>query len=126
MSTTSTPAPAPAPKESWISKVWGWIENEVTHVEAGIEDLFGSNVAQAIEQAGKSIIQGEYGPLVTQALAEATDVVTGQMSVSKAISALVSLFEQNGKTLSQAAALQLIGVAQNALPAKPATITPVA
>lgn len=122
-----TTAPAmPAPKESILQKIWGWFKSGVVHVENGIEDLFGSNVAQAIETAGKGILDGAYGPLVTTALADATDVVSGQMSVSKAITSLIALLESEGKMLTKAAALQLIGVAQNALPASPATVTPVA
>jgi len=127
MSTTQpTPAPAPAPKESVLQKIWNWLKNGVTHVEAGIADLFGSNAAQAIETAGKELLSSNFGPLITTALADATDVVTGQMSVSKAVTGLIALFEAEGKSLSSAAALQIIGVAQNALPVKSGTVTPVA
>lgn len=115
--TMSTTAPAaPAPKQSVFEKIWTWIKGEVTHVEAGISDLFGSDAAAKIEAAGKALLESNFGPLITTALADATNVATGQMSVSKAISSLISQFEAEGKTLSQAAALQIIGVAQNSLP----------
>src|SRR5271156_1179859 len=105
---------APAATQGWFAKVWNWFKGQVVHVENGIEDIFGSDAAKAIEAAGKALLETNYGPLITAALADAADVVTGQMSVSKAITSLISLFEQEGKTLSQAAALQIIGVAQNA------------
>jgi hypothetical protein len=120
----AAPAPTPAQSTSLLEKIWNWIKGEAKHVEAGIEDIFGSDVAQKIEAAGKSLIESNYGPLITAAIAEATDVVTGQMSVSKAVDALVALFAAESKSISKAAALQLIGVAQNALPANPATVTP--
>lgn len=124
MSSSTTPAAPVSTSESILGKIWNWIKGEAKHVENGIEDLFGSDVAAKIEAAGKALLESNYGPLITAALADATDVVTGQMSVSKAISSLISLFEAEGKSLSQAAALQLIGVAQNALPALPQTVTP--
>lgn len=116
--TPATPAApaAPAPKQSVFEKIWTWIKGEVTHVETGISDLFGSDAAAKIEAAGKALLESNFGPLITTALADATNVATGQMSVSKAISSLISQFEAEGKTLSQAAALQIIGVAQNSLP----------
>lgn len=124
MSTTSsTPAPAPATKEGWLQKVWTWITGEVTHVENGIADIFGSEAAQNIEAAGKALISSNFGPLITAALADATDVATGQMSVSKAVTSLVSLFKAEGKTLTSQAALQVIAVAQNSLPANAQTVT---
>jgi len=135
MSTPATPAApstpaAPAPKESVLEKVWNWFKKEVTHVEDGIETIFGSNAAQAIESAGKELLSSNFGPLITAALADATDVATGQMSVSKAIDGLVSGFEAAGKTITKAAALQIIGVAQNALPVNTGTsattVTPTA
>jgi len=107
-----------------LAKIWNWIKGEAQHVEAGISDLFGSDTAQKIEAAGKALLESNFGPLITTALADATDVVTGQMSVSKAISSLISLFQSEGKSLSQAAALQIIGIAQNSLPAQPKTVTP--
>jgi len=129
MSTTN-PAPAPAPSASTsvsiFGKLWNWIKGEAKHVETGIADLFGSDAAAKIEAAGKALIESNFGPLVTAAVAEATDVATGQMSIGKAISTLIAMFEAEGKSLSQAAALQIIGLAQNALPANPSTVTPVA
>jgi hypothetical protein len=127
MSSTN-PAPV-APKESVLQKLWGWIEKEVTHVEAGIADIFGSDAAAKIEAAGKALLQSNFGALIPAAIADATDVVTGQMSVSKAIESLIAMAEAEGKQLTTAAALQIIGVAQNALPAAKGpggTITPVA
>lgn len=123
-SSTTTPAATPPTSTSILEKIWNWIKGEAKHVETGIEDLFGSDVAAKIEAAGKALLESNYGPLITAALADATNVVTGQMSVSKAISSLVALFEAEGKQLTQAAALQLIGLAQNSLPAVPQTITP--
>lgn len=108
---------------SIFEKIWNWIKGEAKHVEVGIEDLFGSTVAQQIEAAGKSLLASNFGPLITAALAEATEVATGKLNVSTAISTLVKMFEAEGKTLTQAAALQIIGIAQNALPANPATVT---
>lgn len=119
----ATPA-APAPKESLLAKLWNWIKGEVVHVEQGIEDIFGSNVAQSIESAGKALLESNFGPLIPAAIAEATEVATGQLDVSKAITQLVAMFEAEGKQLSRSAALQIIGVAQNALPAQPKTVTP--
>lgn len=121
MSSTST-----TPSESVFQKFWNWIKGTVVHVEAGIEEIFGSTAAQAIETAGKELLSSNFGPLITTALADATNVVTGEMSVSAAITGLVKLFESEGKSLSTAAALQIIGVAQNALPVKSTTVTPVA
>ena len=129
MSTTSSPvtaAAAPAAKEGALAKVWDWFKKEVTHVESGIEAIFGSTAAQAIETAGKEMLSSDMGPVIVTALADATNVVTGQMSVSAAITNVVAGFKAAGKEISQSAALQIIGVAQNALPAKPATVTPVA
>ena len=130
MSTASSPitaAPAASTaKTGEMVKVWQWIEKEVTHVEVGIEDNFGSQAAQAIETAGKELLSSDMGPVIVTALADATNVVTGQMSVSAAITNLVTAFKAAGKKLTESAALQVIGVAQNALPAKPQTVTPVA
>jgi hypothetical protein len=127
MSSTTT-APA-APKESLLAKFWNFIKNEISHVEAGIEAIFGSDVAQKIEAAGKALLESQFGPLIPAAIADATDVATGQMSVSKAITSLIAMAEAEGKSLTQAAALQIIGVAQNSLPAAKGpggTVTPVA
>jgi hypothetical protein len=95
-------------------------------LESGISEIFGSTAAQSIEAAGKALLSSEFGPVIVSALGDATDVVTGQMSVSKAISSLVSGAEAAGKSLTSAAALQVIGVAQNALPVKASSVTPVA
>jgi hypothetical protein len=123
MSTTGTPVPS----ESVFEKIWSWVKKETTIVEADLAKILGSTAAADLETIGKTLLSGELGPLATAAIADATDVVTGQMSVSKAISSLVTLAEANGKTLSQAAALQVIALAQNALPVSAgATVTPVA
>jgi len=122
---SSTAQPAAAP-QSAFAKIWNFIKGEAKHVENGIADLFGSDAAGKIESAAKALVESNYGPLVTAAIADATDVVTGQMSVSKAISSLVSMFEAEGKQLSKSAALQIIGLAQNSLPAVPQTVTPAA
>lgn len=111
---------------SILGKLWDWLKGEVVHVEAGIEEVFGSSVAQSIESAGKALLESNFGPVIATALADATDVATGQMSVSKAISGLVTGMEAAGKSITSAAALQIIGVAQNALPVKAATVTPTA
>jgi hypothetical protein len=129
--TPSTPATAaPAPKESLFEKLWGWIKKETTNVEEGIEDIFGSNAAQAIESAGKELLSSNFGPVIAASIADATDAVTGQMSVSKALDNIVSGFEAAGKSVTKAAALQILGVAQNALPVgtgtASTTVTPVA
>ena len=123
-STTVTPAP---PSVSVFTKIWDWIKKGVTVVETDLAKILGSDTAQKLEAIGKTLLDGELGPLAAAAIADATDVVSGQMSVSKAITSLISLAETNGKQLSQAAALQVIALAQNALPtANGATVTPVA
>lgn len=123
----SSSAPAtPAPKESWLKKAWDWVVKEVKIVETDVEDLIGPELTSQLEAIGKSVLSGPAGAWVTQALADATNVATGQMSVSAAIKSLIALAAADGKQISEAGALQLIGLAQNALPAKPATITPVA
>jgi hypothetical protein len=123
-STTVTPAP---PNVSVFTKIWDWIKKGVTVVETDLAKILGSDTAQKLEAIGKTLLDGELGPLAAAAIADATDVVSGQMSVSKAITSLISLAETNGKQLSQAAALQVIALAQNALPtANGATVTPVA
>jgi hypothetical protein len=120
---SSTPV---TPKESWLQKAWDWVVKQVKIVETDVEDLIGPQAAQQLEAIGKNLLSGPAGAWVTQALADATNVVTGQMSVSAAITSLIALAKADGKQISEAGALQLIGLAQNALPAKPATVTPVA
>jgi hypothetical protein len=117
----------PAANENLFEKIWGWMKKEVTIVENDLAKIIGSDEAAKLEAIGKTLLDGELGPLATAAIADATDVVTGKMSVSKAITSLVALAEQNGKTLSQAAALQVIALAQNSLPVgQGTTVTPVA
>lgn len=116
----------PAPKESWLQKAWDWVVKEVKIVETDVADIIGPDAEAKLESIGKSILSGPAGAWVTQALVDATDVVTGQMSVSKAISSLIALAKADGKEIGQAGALQLIALGQNALPAKPATVTPTA
>jgi hypothetical protein len=130
MSTSPTPPVVPArppiAQESVLQKIWGWITKETKAVETGIEDFIGTKATADLEAVAKGLIQGAWGPFIASALADATDVVSGQMSVSKAISSLIAMAETEGKQLSSAAALQLIALGQNALPAQPKTITPVA
>jgi hypothetical protein len=123
---STTVTPSASAKESWLGKVWNWISGEVKHVEADVETIFGSDLAQKIEAAGAALLKSNYGPLITAALAEATDVATGQMNIGKAMDTLISMFKAESVSLSKAAALQIIGVAQNSLPALPSTVTPVA
>jgi hypothetical protein len=127
-STSSTPAPA-APSASFFAKVWTWVKKETVVVEADLAKILGPNLTAELETIGKNLLDGELGPLAVQAIADATDVASGTMSVSKAVSSLITLAETNGKTLSQAAALQVIALAQNALPvgsSTATTVTPVA
>lgn len=122
MSSTSTTA---APKESVFEKIWNFFKGTVKAVENGIEDLFGNSAASAIESAAKALIESNFGPVAVQALEEATDVATGQLSISKATSLLISAAEAAGKSLSQAAALQVIALLQNHVATAGApTVTP--
>jgi hypothetical protein len=128
-STTAGPAPAPtAPQQvNVFTKIWNWIKKGVTVVEADLAAILGTETTAKLEVIGKALLDGELGALAAAAIADATDVATGQMSVSKAIASLISLAEAEGKKLSQAAALQVIALAQNALPtASGATVVPVA
>lgn len=128
MTDTATP-PTSAPSESFFAKVWNWVKKETVVVETDLAKIIGPNLTAELETIGKTLLDGELGPLAAQAIADATDVATGQMSVSKAISSLVALAEADGKALSQAAALQVIALAQNALPvgsSNATTVTPVA
>src|ERR1700723_1582421 len=104
------------PTQNEFQKIWGWIKKEITVVEADLAKIIGSDDAQKLEAIGKNLLDGFLGPLATAAIAEATDVATGKMSVSKAIEALIAMAEAEGKQLSQAAALQVIALAQNSLP----------
>lgn len=117
---------APATQESMIQKVWGWVKKSFVVVETDVAKILGADVTSKIESAGKALIESDFGPLIMSALVDATDVVTGKMSVSKAIDSLVAEAEAAGKQISKAAALQMIGLAQNALPAQAATVTPTA
>jgi hypothetical protein len=115
------------PTQNEFQKIWGWIKKEITVVEADLAKIIGSDDAQKLEAIGKNLLDGFLGPLATAAIAEATDVATGKMSVSKAIEALIAMAEAEGKQLSQAAALQVIALAQNSLPTSNGqTVTPVA
>jgi hypothetical protein len=118
----------PAPTESVLDKIWNWIKGKATIVETDLTEVLGSKAAQDLEAVGKTMLDSWIGPLATAAIADATDVATGTMSVSKAIASLVSSAASSGKTVSQAAALQTIAIVQNALPANTAngTVTPVA
>lgn len=119
MSTPATPAtPAPAPAESELQKIWNWIKAKVTIVETDLAEIIGSDAAQKLESAGKALLDSWIGPLAVTALSEATDVVTGTMSVAKAVGNLIAAAKSQGKAVSAAAALQAIAVAQNALPTK--------
>jgi hypothetical protein len=114
---------------SVLGKIWAWFKKETTVVEADLAKIVGSETAAKIEAAGKALLETDLGPLAAAAIADATDVVTGQMSVSKAIGSLITMAEADGKQLSQAAALQVIALAQNALPVNSSTattVTPVA
>jgi hypothetical protein len=126
---SGTVAPVTPATTSFFGKIWNFLKGAVVHVEDGIEDVFGSKAAQAIEAAGKALIESDFGPLIPAALADATDVATGQMSVSKAVSSLITMAGAAGKKLTAAAALQAIAVAQNSLPVNTTasnTVTPVA
>jgi len=124
MSTSATPA-IPASAESELQKIWNWIKSKVTIVEQDLAELIGSDEAAKIESAGKALLNSWIGPLAVTALGEATDVVSGTMSVSKAVGNLISAAKSSGKSISGAAALQAIALAQNALPtAQDPTVTP--
>lgn len=127
MSTAPAPvASVSATQQSLINKFWGWVKKEFVVVETDLAKILGADVTSNIESAGKALIESDFGPLIMSALVDATDVVTGNLSVSKAITSLVAEAEAAGKAISKAAALQMIGLAQNALPAQPATISPIA
>lgn len=124
-STDAPATPAPAAPVSEIGKIWNWVKKETVIVEGDVASILGSSLTQKLEAIGKELLDSELGPLATAAIADATDVVTGQMSVSKAIESLVAAAEAAGKTLSKSAALQVIGIAQNALPVGTTqTVTP--
>lgn len=127
--TSSSTTPTPAASESFFAKVWTWVKKETVVVEADLAAFIGPELAAKLEAIGKEFLDGELGQLATQAIADATDVATGTMSVSKAIESLIALAVADGKKLSQAAALQAIALAQNALPvgsSTATTVTPVA
>jgi hypothetical protein len=127
MATSPTPpAATPAPSASELTKIWNWIKSKAVIVEADLAKVIGPKVTGELEAIGKYFLDGELGPLATAAITDATDVATGTMSVSKAISGLVTSAAANGKTLSTAAALQVIALVQNVVPVKTAdgSITP--
>jgi hypothetical protein len=132
MSTTPAPVTAAAvtaaPSVSELTKIWNWIKGKVVVVETDLVSILGSKAAADLEAVGKTMLDSWIGPLATSAIADATDIVTGQMSVSKAVSGLVASATSTGKTVSAAAALQAIAIIQNALPVGTAngTVTPVA
>lgn len=120
---TGSAAVSTSAKESVLAKVWNWIKSDVKIVETGVQDLIGSKAAAAIETAGKELLDSAGGPLVAAALADATNVVTGELSLGAAVSSLIGMAEKAGVALSKEAATQLIALGQNALPAKPSTVT---
>ena len=124
MSTSATPA-TPAPAESELQKIWNWIKGKVVIVEDDLAKLVGSDEAAKIESAGKALLGSWLGPLAVTACQDATNVLTGQMSVAAAIGNVISAAEKTGKTISAAAALQAVALVQNAVPtAKDPTVTP--
>jgi hypothetical protein len=123
-----TPLPAgvaPASSISVLTKIWDWIKGKAVIVEEDLAKILGSKAAADLEMVGKTLLESWIGPLATAAIADATDIATGQMSISKAVTNLVASAESTGKTVSTAAALQVIALAQNALPVA-GTVTPVA
>lgn len=126
-STTVVLPPGSTPAaESFLQKIWNWIKGKAKIVEADVEAIIGSGAAQQLESIGKTLLDSWAGPLAVAAMQEATDVVTGQMSVSKAVSSLIASAKTSGKSLSEAAALQIIALLQNSLPtAQDPTVTPV-
>jgi hypothetical protein len=130
MSTSATPIVA-TPAVSELQKIWNWIKAKAVVVEADLAKILGSKTAADLEAIGKTLLDSWIGPLATAAITVATDVITGQMSVSKAVDALVTSAEANGKTVTKAAALQVIALAQNTVSVSvpgstDSTVTPVA
>jgi hypothetical protein len=124
MSTQAAPVVSAAP-ESELQKIWNWLKAKVVIVEEDLAKVLGSKVTADLEVIGKQLLDSWLGPLATTAIADATDIVSGSMSVSKAISNLVTSAAASGKKLSQAAALQAIALVQNAVPtANDPTVTP--
>jgi hypothetical protein len=123
MSTPASPVVA-APSISELTKIWNWIKGKTVIVEDDLAKIIGSKAAADLESVGKTLLDSWIGPLATAAIADATDIATGQMSVSKAVSSLVQAAVASGKTLTAAAAVQVIALAQNALPVA-GTVTPV-
>lgn len=123
---STVPVPTPATQESFLQKVWTWIVGKTQVVETDLAAILGSKAASDLEAVGKALLTSWVGPLATSALADATDVASGQMSISKAITSLISSAEASGKSLSGAAALQVIALAQNSLPVSTpdSTVTP--
>lgn len=123
---STAPAPVATAPESVIQKIWNWIKSKVVVVETDLAKVLGSKATADLEAVGKTLLDSWAGPLATAAIAEATDVVTGQMSITKAITNLLASAESTGKSLSGAAALQIIALAQNSLPVSTGdtTVTP--
>lgn len=124
MSTPATPA-TPAAPISDLQKIWNWIKGKTVIVETDLEKIIGSKAAADLESVGKTLLDSWIGPLAAAAIGDATDIVTGQMSVSKAASGLIAAAKSTGKEVSAAAAIQIIALAQNSLPVE-GTVTPVA
>lgn len=121
----ATPAPV-TPSASFFVKLWDKIKAMTKIVEDDLAKILGSNAAADLEAIGKTLLNSWVGPLATQAMTEATDVISGKMSVSAAVTGLVSLAESNGKTLTQQAALQAVALLQNAVPYAGPSVTPTA
>lgn len=124
---SSTAPVTPTPSASFFVKMWDWLKAKAVIVEQDLAEVIGSSAAQNLEAIGKNLLDSWVGPLATNAIAEATDVLTGTMSVSKAVENLVSSAKTSGKSLSTAAALQAVALLQNVVPTKAdPTVTPVA
>lgn len=127
MSTNVVTPAASTSQPSELQKIWNWIKSKVIVVEKDLAAIVGSTEAAKIESAGKALLESWIGPLAQVAMQEATDVLTGQMSISKAVAALVKAAEASGKSISQAAALQAVALLQNSVPTNSdQTVTPVA
>ncbi|HWC97242.1 MAG TPA: hypothetical protein VG456_10840, partial [Candidatus Sulfopaludibacter sp.] len=96
MGTPAQPITAtPAPGVSELQKIWNWIKSKVAIVEADLAKILGSKTASELEAIGKTLLDSWIGPLAVAAITEATDIATGQMSVSKAIAGLITSAEAN-------------------------------
>ena len=114
------------------SKLWADIVAKTAVVENDLTNIVGPTESAKLEAWGKNFLSTWAGPLAQAALTDATDAVSGEMSVSAACTSFIALAAKQGKTVSQAAALQVIALAQNSLPVEspistePTTVTPVA